>query len=448
MALVSPMPAVLRGRVPVVGAGIELLRDPTAALEAARAKHGDTFYLSAFGLPLFFVFSPEGLRSLYALPERDASFTEATRTLLGFKLPEELTAGDMGMFHRLFGKDRRQRSIEHIVDAVDGAIDRLNRAGELEAFTHMKALVHRVGFRSWAGHEAASDRHLARLVRLFEQLDPEEAFVRPSSIFVTLLTKKQRERAALREVAEILTEIHRARPEADEPRDMLDELHASYRALPREERELAVARDVVILHLASLSNLYAAMAWTLVNALARPSLQRDIVAELAAARAEHGPDYLLDERVVHGLAALEACAYESIRFAQQSITLRKVVNECTLDDGEREYRLAPGVYIATLLSVTNRERPPLDRFDAAHYDKGRLSSRVALPTKETVSTFGHGIHACPGQRFAIGAIKVAVARHLDRLELTPRFGAPRIAKSQIGAVGRADAPCPIGFRRR
>ncbi len=42
------------------------------------------------------MFSPEGLRSLYEVREREASFTEATRGLLGLKLPHEIIAeGDL-----------------------------------------------------------------------------------------------------------------------------------------------------------------------------------------------------------------------------------------------------------------------------------------------------------------------------------------------------------------
>lgn len=54
---------------------------------------GDTFSVSIFGAEFLFTFSPLGLKSLYSVRESDASFTEATRGLLGLKLPSEVIEG-------------------------------------------------------------------------------------------------------------------------------------------------------------------------------------------------------------------------------------------------------------------------------------------------------------------------------------------------------------------
>lgn len=426
---VSPRPPRAGAALPLVGAGAGFLRDPTGFLERARAEHGETFLVDAFGFELLFVFSPAGVRGLYQLPEHSASFAAATKTLIGFKLPDELLASDMSMFHRLFGKSKADGYLQHLRDAVAEDLAELGARGELEVFAHMKLLVHRLAFRSWAGKEAASPRYLARLVGLFEQLDPEEAFVRPGRTIATVLSGKVPEKRALREVERILTQIWNERTrEGRSEGDMLEALHESYAALPEPARHTRVACDVMILHLASLSNLYAALSWTLVNLL----LRRDILARVRA-----GDDELL-----------ERCAHESIRMAQRSITLRKVVAPCTIDDSQTTYRLRPGVFVATMLSVNNTAFPGLERFDPANYDRGRLSARVPLPTAEVVSTFGHGQHACPGQRFAIAAIRVALRGILDALDLEPQFSSAEPKRGQIGAVARAAEPCRVVYRRR
>jgi hypothetical protein len=46
---------------------------------------------------------------------------------------------------------------------------------------------------------------------------------------------------------------------------------------------------------------------------------------------------------------------------------------------------------------------------------------AGLEARELVSTFGHGRHSCPAQRFSISAIRIALRRLLDRYDLSPLF---------------------------
>ena len=273
------------------------LRDPNTFLSDARTRLGDTFLVDLAGFRLFCVFGPIGLRSLYALPEDEASFGEATRTLLGLKLPPALQAGDLAMFQHLFSRERMESYLGHIGAAVDDALVELGDAGEVELFAHMKRLVHRIGFRCWAGREAATPPHFEALVHAFERLDPEEAFVHPSRLLWTVVTRKAPERRALAAAAMRLAIIwaDRARRGVRED-DMLDQLH---RLFPGEPER--VAKNVMILHLASLSNLYAALAWTFVNLLLHPTHRDAVRAEADAVAARYGATYLRDQRALADL---------------------------------------------------------------------------------------------------------------------------------------------------
>jgi len=249
-------------------------------------------------------------------PPRMALITPApprARGRLPFVRSGELTSGDMSMFHRLFGKERREGYLAHVEDACERAIEALPQQGEIELFEHSKRLVHRLGFRAWAGPEAASPRYLETLTRLFEQLDPEQAFLKPATAVVTIATKNAPERRALAAVTAILRDIYEARQQQRRVEDdMLEELHRMYAAQSEHERHALVARDVMVLHLASLSNLYAAIGWTFVHLLGD---------------AEHR------ERVMADDAFLDALSEEAIRMAQRSITLRKVMRPMELASG-------------------------------------------------------------------------------------------------------------------
>jgi len=48
----------------------------------------------------------------------------------------------------------------------------------------------------------------------------------------------------------------------------------------------------------------------------------------------------------------------------------------------------------------------------------------------------------------MSAIKIAIVRYLDALELTPKFTDVAPPASQVGAVARSAAPCPVRYRRK
>ncbi len=434
-ATVAPMPPTVDGSVPWVDAGLGLLRDPTSFLARARRRHGDTFVVDAFGFRLFCVFSPEGVRRLYELPEREASFGLATYRLIGFKLPPELLAGRRNSPHHLFGAQKVEGYLRTLDDAVSLELDELGASGRFDVFDECRRLGHRLGFGSWAGVEAASPRYFDRLVPLFDRIDSSQAFVKPAQGFVTWATRRARERRAMHGIEAIVAEIWQARQrEGRAEHDFLEQLVASYDDLPPDEQLVGAARDVIMLHVGAQSNLYAALAWTLVRVLEHPALADRILA---------GDDDLL-----------ERCASEAIRLAQRSITLREVLTPVEMDDGTQTYELGPGTFVTTMLSVTNATAAPgLEAFDPDHYVGRRLDPDIPVATKELVSTFGHGSHACPAARFSISAIRIAVRRLLETYELTPEFirpdgSGPEPRRRQVGGVARAERSVRVGYASR
>ncbi len=426
---VDPEAPTVGGPLPWVRGGLGLLADPTAFFARHRQRHGDTFVVEAFGHRLFCVFSPEGVRALYAQPEDQASFGLATYQLIKAKVPVELLLGRRNHPKTLFGSQRVEDYLDHLHGAVDLELARLGPTGTFEVFAEMRRLGHRLGLASWAGSEAASDPYVERLIPLFDRLDSSESFVRPGQAALTWATGKRREWAAMAGIEQIFAEIIGARSGRPPVDDFLAQILQSYDDVPEDERAVAAARDVIVIHMGSQSNLYAALAWTLVNLVQRPALLE---------RVRGGDDALLDR-----------CANESIRMAQRSITLRQVLMPIEVDTGAGAYRLAPGVLLCTMLSSHNTSAAPgLDHFDPDHYEGRRLSSQVGLATKELVSTFGHGVHSCPAARFSISAIRVATRGLLDRYDLTPRFTDAVPRRRQIGGVARAARPCRIRYRQR
>src|SRR5829696_7811541 len=142
--------------------------DPVVALATARVDCGDTFVVEGPEHPTLFLFSPEGVRSFYALPEATASKGVADWMMLRRKLPEELFDGRRTMPHELFGRD----DVRSYLQALDGAID--VAFGEL-------------------GDEGAVDA-----------LDGSAAFVHPEAMAEVAASGKQVERAAMSRVEELV----------------------------------------------------------------------------------------------------------------------------------------------------------------------------------------------------------------------------------------------------
>ena len=427
---VEPRPAAIGGPVPWVGAATGLLRDPTGWFTRQRQRHGDTFVVDALGHRFFSVFGPRGVASLYQVAERDASFGLATYTMIRTKVPDELFGDIRNPPHQLFGNQRVEGYLAALESAMDAEIDRLGDRGSFDAFDECRRIGHRLGLASWAGAEAASAAHVETLIAALDRLDTSESFVHPLRTALTLATRKRHERRAMAEIEGVVAKILAGRRrQPDRPGDFLDQIDQSFADVSGARHDQLVARDVIVLHLGSQSNLFAALAWTLVNLLASPT-------DLAAVR--DGDHALLDRY-----------AYESIRTAQRSITMRQVLRPITFDAEGGPYRLEPGVLITTMLSVTNTTADPrLATFEPDHYDGRRLDLAADLPAKELVSTFGHGSHTCPAQRFSISAIRTAVLRLVERYDLTPRFDRPGPLTRQIGGVARADRPTPIDYRAR
>lgn len=398
--------------------------DPVESLRSARDALGDTFVVESGRDRLMFVFSPDALRDLYALPESVASKGLADYRMLLRKLPKELFADRRTFAHDLFGAQDVEGYLGHLDVAIARQIEELGDAGSFEVFALARRLGHRLALGCWIGDDAGVPPLLDELIADFERLDGAEAFVHPERVAGS--TDRSAERAALARVEVIVGELLAAGAADD---GFLAEIDRRWEGATGSERAAGVTGDVVLLHIATMTNLFAALGWTLALVLLHPD---------ARARVESGDD-----------AFLERCVLEAIRLGQRSIMMRTVLQPCEIDDGATRYRLEPGLVLATMVPLTNTSAAPgLTGFEPDRWAGRRLRDEAALPARELVTTFGHGPHRCPAQRFSLSAIGRAVRQLVDAYELTPEFDEVVPLPLQIGGVARAGTPCPVTYRRR
>jgi cytochrome P450 len=408
--------------------------DAVAAIAAARAQHGDTFAVESGRDHYLFTFSPTGVESFYALTEETASKAVADYMMLRRKLPDEIFAGRRILPDALFRRDDVATYLTNLDRALEHTVAELGPSGEADVFDLMRRLGHRMGLASWAGPGSAEGAAFERLVRALDTLDGSDAFVHPDRMAAVAATDKRAERAALDEVADTIAGAA-GRLDAGETGDhaLFGRIVDAWASEAKAVRLRGIALDVALIHIASMSNLAAALGWALVDLVEHP-------AWLARVRAD-GPE---------AADLAQRCALESTRLAQRSIMTRTVLSEVQFDTGAVSYQVPPGWTIATLLPLLNTSvAPGLGQWDPDRWTRHRLTEQDALPSPMLVTAFGHGRHSCPAQPFSLAAMTAATTHLLRKYELTPRWAShPHPVAAQIGGVARAAGPCRVDYTSR
>jgi cytochrome P450 len=398
--------------------------DAVAAIAAARAEHGDTFAVRSGDDHYLFTFSPTGVESFYGLPEEKASKGVADFLMLRRKLPDEIFDGRRILPGTLFRRDDVAGYLANLDRALDETIVELGPSGSVDMFALTRRLGHRMGLASWAGAGSARGEAFERLVRAFDTLDGSDAFVHPQAMAAVAASDKRAERAALDEVTEIIADAVNRRA-GDE--GLFGRIVDEWEDVLGDNRIRGIALDVALIHIASMSNLAAALGWALVDLLEHPGYVPQIV----------GGDADLAQR----------CALESTRLAQRSIMPRAVLSPVVLDTGDVRYEVPAGWTIATLLPLLNTSvAPGLAEWDPDRWTRHRLTDEKSLPSPMLVTAFGHGRHSCPAQPFSLSAMTATMTRLFSRYRMTPGWTThPRPVPAQIGGVARADGPCTVSY---
>jgi len=406
--------------------------DAVAAIGEARASLGDTFVIDSGADRYLFTFSPVGVAELYGLREEQASKGMADWRMLRRKVPDELFVGRRTFPHSLFGRNDSANYLANVHSALAMTVDELGLAGSADVFDLTRRLGHRVGLASWGGPDSSRPPALDELIAAFDVLDGSDAFVHPDAMAAVAASGKAAENEALAAVTEAIG-LSLDRLDADQTLGEHNPLFARIADAWFDEtpavRRKGVAYDVTLIHIASMSNLFAAMGWAFVDLLG---------------------DADASKRVREGdLVWAEQCALESTRMAQRSIMSRYVLETVVLSDGSNTFEVDPGVTIATLLPLTNTSSAPgYDTWKPDRWNRRRLADTHDLEAVELVTVFGHGKHTCPAQPFSLAAMTAATMTLLSNFEWVPNWvERPEPVPAQIGGVARAGSPCSVLYQR-
>lgn len=402
--------------------------DAVAAIAAARAEYGDTFAVHSGQGNYLFTFSPKGVESFYGLAEEKASKGVADFLMLRRKLPDAIFDGRRILPGTLFRRDDVAGYLSNLEWALRQATAELGSAGSVDVFDLTRRLAHRMGLASWAGPGSAHGEAFEQLVRAFDILDGSDAFVHPDAMAAVAASGKRAEQAALDEIAEIVAAAVRSHDaDSAQGQALFSRIVDAWSGEAADARVRGIAFDVALIHIASMSNLAAALGWALVDLVEHPAhLARVVAADADLA---------------------QRCALESTRLAQRSIMSRAVLSPVVLDTGDMSYQVPPGWTIATLLPLLNTSAAPgLEDWNPERWTRHRLNDEKSLPSPMLVTAFGHGRHSCPAQPFSLSAMTAAMTHLFGCYRMTPKWTThPRPVPAQIGGVARADGPCRLHY---
>lgn len=405
--------------------------DAVAQIGRARAAYGDTFEVRSGRDRYLFTFSATGVESFYALPEDVASKGIADYLMLRRKLPDEIFDGRRTLPGTLFRRDDVANYLANLDLALATTAAELGDSGTVEVFALTRRLAHRMGLASWAGPGSASGEAFERLISALDALDGAEAFVHPDAMAAVAASGKAAELAALAEVRDVVGDaLDRLDAGETDGHGLFARIATLWAGEPAGIRRTGIAYDVALIHVASMSNLAAALGWLVVDLLANPAVLAEVLAG----------DQDLTER----------CALESTRIAQRSIMSRAVMTEVVFDDGNTSYVVPPGTTIATLLPLLNTTAATgLTTWDPSRWNRWKLADTSGLASPQLVTAFGHGRHSCPAQPFSLAAMTAAATGLLGTFAFEPRWSSyPAPVPAQIGGVARAAEACEAAYRRR
>ena len=407
--------------------------DAVQVLAETRASLGDTFVVDSGVDRYLFTFTPTGVRNFYALPEDRASKGVADWRMLRRKVPDELFSGRRTFPHHLFGRADADNYLANVHTALSSSVGELGSSGSLDIFDFTRRLGHRVGLASWGGPGSAEPPVLERLIAAFDALDAAASFVHPDAMALVGKSGKAAETSALAIVRDSIgSAVERidGAPALEDEHPLFARIAANWSGEVHPVRRAGIADDVALVHIASMSNLFAAIGWALIDLFEHP---------VSGLRVADGD-----------VSWAEQCAMESTRLAQRSIMSRYVLEPITLDDGANTYKVAPGVTVATLLPLTNTTSGSgYETWDPSRWRRRRLVDAAALPAVELVTVFGHGKHTCPAQAFSLAAMTAVMTTLISTFEWRHQWTShPRPVAPQIGGVSRASQPCIAVYQFR
>ncbi|QDU87357.1 Pentalenene oxygenase [Pirellulimonas nuda] len=429
-------------------------RDPVRYLSRIAHKYGDLSTFLLLTQRVYLVNSPELIHEVLVRQKEKFVKSEwqmrVIRPVLGDGL---LTSGgkrwfdDRRLIQRALRADSMEGYAQQAVETTEQMIAGWGESTRVDLADAVTELSMSVSIASTLGIDPGPEAdELAQAVRAGAEIFMKE-IEEPVRLPAWMIPRRTRRRAeALATIDRFVGRaIARRRADPNAREDLLSLLlsvtaEAQAAGAPAHVLDKMVRDQAVTMMIAGNHSVSGALAWFWVLALSRPEVYDRLKQEVRDVVGQRSPEPADLPRLAYTKQVLQ----ESLRLIPAAWVL--FTREVTQDTALGEFQVKRGGWVVMSPYVTQRDPrffPDPERFDPERFSPERIDEIPA----GAYFPFGHGPHACIGERMAMAQMTMVLATLLSRCDFQADPGSLSLEAARDLAI-RPKQGCPVQVKVR
>lgn len=411
--MVTALPPVVSGRLPVVGHLFEMLRNRESLFKRGFSEHGDLFAIQLGPQPVLVVTGSKHNRQLYTETDKSLNMQDGY-TFLKEAIGEILfTASTEDYYNQrpalqeIFKRERMVGYIQAMNTEVQRWLDSLGQSGEVDITEAMLHLTQAVAGRAFIGPEFEQELNedfWNDYGAISASLDP----VLPPNLPLPKFWRRDKARLKIRQTFLQLIQKRRDHPER------YNDLITTLLTTPLKDGSI-LSDDLIVtmfmgLIFAGHETTAGQAAWSVALLLQHPEYLKLVQDEIQAQVSYGGA---IDAAVLSKLDHIYWAVDETTRLRPSADTqIRTVSTPITVGDFT-----IPAGWRIMVSGATSHFLPDVfenpDRFDPLRYSPARGEGKDPF----AIIGFGGGIHKCTGMNFAKNEMAIIIALFFQQFDV-------------------------------
>lgn len=435
-------PAMVSGRLPLLGHALEFMLDPHKVIRRGYEEHGLIFSVDLMKRKGIFLLGPEYHQLFFKETDGIFSMRQGYETLLKmfdeklFVFAHASEAKEQMQIILPLLKNNDQFSPLMVEEAEHFLENTLGASGEKSITDAFGPVVMHIGARAFFGEDFRSKLG-EEYFYLFRDFSHGADVVLPDWLPLKKFRKSREAKARIEQMILDFIQVRRNKPL--EPKDLFQELIESHYSDGRPVPDDLLVSMLLFIPWAAHETTVGATSWTLIDLLQNPDYLAEVKKELDEVFAD-GADYTPEK--LKQLKHIDWAILES----ERKHPVAHIIMRGVRDDMEfNGYQIKRGdmVFVApeTAHNIPEVFSKP-ECYDPERFSPERLEGSKTF----SLIGFGGGAHRCAGVNFAKLEMKILIAKVLQHYDVELVNETP---KAQAGIATKwPDSECRIRYCRR